>query len=79
MKELQLRSNILCFLTEFKDLLGSNLDLTTLSISFFDISMLHVGLNHFSPDFCPIENSLFAAKIEPLDKMELISGFIKVK
>ena len=34
MKELNLRSTILGFFMEFKDLLGSNLDLTTMSLSF---------------------------------------------
>ena len=54
MKELNLRSIILGFFMEFTDLLGSNLDLATLSLSFFDISMLLYeklvklsGLSHF--------------------------------
>ena len=42
-KELNLRSIILGFLMEFTDLLGSNLDLATISLSFFDISMLLYG------------------------------------
>ncbi len=44
MKELNLRSIILGFLIEFIDLLGSNLDLATLSLSFFDISVLLYGI-----------------------------------
>ncbi len=54
MKELNLGSIILGFFMEFTDLLGSNLDLATLSLSFFDISMLLygklvklAGLGHF--------------------------------
>ncbi len=54
MKELYLGSKILDFFIKFKDLLGSNLHLATLSLSFFDISMLlygklvkWAGLSHF--------------------------------
>ena len=43
MKELNLRSIILGFFMEFTDLLDSNLDLATPSLSFFDISMLLYG------------------------------------
>ena len=39
MKELKLGSKISGFFMKFKDLLGSNLDLAALSLSFFDISM----------------------------------------
>ncbi len=54
MKELTLESKILGFSIEFNDLLCDNLDLATLSLSFFDISMLLygrdaklAGLSHF--------------------------------
>ena len=54
MKELTLRSKILGFSMEFKDLLGSNLDKAVLSLSFFAKSMLLygkqvklVGFSHF--------------------------------
>ncbi len=40
MKELNLGSRIVGFFMEFRDLLVSNLDLATLSLSLFDISML---------------------------------------
>ncbi len=43
MNELYLRSKILDFIMKFKDLLGSYLDLATLSLSFFDIPMLLYG------------------------------------
>ncbi len=43
MKELYLGSKILCFFMKFKYLLGSNLDLATLLLSFFDIPMLLYG------------------------------------
>ena len=43
MKELHLGSKILDFFIEFKDLLGSNLNLATLSLSFFDNPMLLYG------------------------------------
>ncbi len=58
MKELTLGSRILGFSMEFNDLLGASLNLATLSISFFDISMLLygrdaklAGLSHFWTDF----------------------------
>ncbi len=41
MKELTLGSRILGFSMEFNDLLGASLDLATLSLSYFDISMLY--------------------------------------
>ena len=43
MKELIHKSKILGFSMEFNDLLCANLDLATLSLSFFDISMLLYG------------------------------------
>ncbi len=43
MKALYLRSKILDFFIKFKDLLGSNLNLADLSLSFFDIPMLLYG------------------------------------
>ncbi len=43
MKELALGSKNLGFFIEFKDLLDSNLDLASLFLSFFDISMLLYG------------------------------------
>ncbi len=43
MKELYLGSKILGFFMKLKDLLGSNLDLATRSLSFFDIPMLLYG------------------------------------
>ncbi len=61
-KELTLESKILVFSMEFNDLLCGNLGLPTLSLSFFDISMLLygkdaklAGLSHFGPDFWSIE------------------------
>ncbi len=42
-KELYLRCKILDFSIKFKDLLGCNLNLATLSLSFFDIPMLLYG------------------------------------
>ena len=54
MKELALGSKILGFSMEFNDLLGASLDFATLSLTFFDISMLLygrdvklAGLSHF--------------------------------
>ncbi len=41
--ELTTMSKILGFSMEFKDLLGTNLDQATLSLSFFAISMLLYG------------------------------------
>ena len=74
MKELILRSRIWGFLMEVKDLLGGNLDLAPLSLSFIDISMLLYmlygeyvklsGLNYFwtklneIPDLIWSRNSL---------------------
>ncbi len=62
MKELTLRYKILGFSMDFNDLLGANLHLPTLSLSFFDISMLLygkdaklAGVSHFWPDLWPIE------------------------
>ncbi len=43
MKELYLGSKILGCFMKFEDLLGSYLDLATLSLSFFDIPMLLYG------------------------------------
>ncbi len=43
MKELYLGSKVLDFFIKFKDLLGSNLNLVSLSLSFFDIPMLLYG------------------------------------
>ncbi len=43
MTELTLGSKNLGFFIEFQDLLDSNLDLATLLLSFFDISMLLYG------------------------------------
>ncbi len=43
MKAMYLRSKIVGFFIKFKDLLGSNLDLATLPLSFFDIPMLLYG------------------------------------
>ncbi len=58
MKELALGSKILGFSMKFNDLLGASLDLATLSLSFFDISMLLygkdvklAGLSHFLDRF----------------------------
>ena len=84
MKELYLRSKNLGFLMEFQDLLGSNLYLATLWISFFDISMLlHgklvklAGLSHFWADFWPIKKLIFAIKTESVDQNEWNFGFIQ--
>ena len=62
---------------EFKDLLGINLDLAILSLSFFAISMLLygksvklAGLSHFSANFWPIEKLRFAIDIELLDQIK---------
>ena len=86
MKELTLGSKILGFSMEFNDLLGASLDLATLSLSFFAISMLLygksvklAGLSHFWADFWPIEKLLFAIKIEPLDQIVWNFGFNLVK
>ena len=61
-KELTLESKILFFSMEFNDLLCGNLGLATLSLSFFDITMLLygkdaklAGLSNFGPEFWPIE------------------------
>ncbi len=43
MKELDLGSKILAFFIKFKDLLGSNLNSATLSVSFFDNPVLLYG------------------------------------